>query len=279
MRPGVPGTASGPGRPRAACGARGGRARRPTARGLLALPAARSRHRSGAKAWLDGRSPSRALRTVRPSAAGHRPVGHAEARSCRGGSTRTRPSTLAMDPLGVDPRCIQPLGGGRVLIVNRRLASDDATAFIAVVRRDGTEEWSYRPSDDPQLGKPFCAERIVRDGRDVHAHRRPRRGARLRRRRRQARRVAVRGRRRPRSWCRPPLGPVLGDVHRRRHRAHRRQPRRQSCDRGTLGRLRGRGRAAWLHRGQHRVAVRHARRRGDRGRPADEAALSAAAAR
>ena len=75
------------------------------------------------------------------------------------------PTYAGVDPLGVDPRCIQPLGGGRALIVNRRLASDDATAFIAVVRRDGTEEWSYRPSDDPQLGKPFCAERFVRDGR------------------------------------------------------------------------------------------------------------------
>lgn len=69
-----------------------------------------------------------------------------------------------LDPRAVDPRCIRPLGGGRMLIVNRLLGTDDLSGFIAVVRRDGTEEWSYRRSDDPQLGKPFCAERVVRGG-------------------------------------------------------------------------------------------------------------------
>lgn len=77
------------------------------------------------------------------------------------------PIYRGMDPLAVDPRCIRPLGGGKLLLVNRRLGVGDASAFIAVVDEDGNEEWSYRVSDDPQLGKPFCADRFVRDGREL----------------------------------------------------------------------------------------------------------------
>ena len=69
-----------------------------------------------------------------------------------------------VDPRGIDPRCIRQLGGGKLLVVNRRYLTDDSTAFIAVIDRGGNEEWSYRPSDDPDLRKPFCAERFVREG-------------------------------------------------------------------------------------------------------------------
>ena len=38
--------------------------------------------------------------------------------------------------------------------------------MVAVVNRSGKATWSYGSSDDPDLLRPFCAERIVRNGRD-----------------------------------------------------------------------------------------------------------------
>jgi hypothetical protein len=73
------------------------------------------------------------------------------------------PIYAGFDPDAIDPRCIQPLDGGRRLIVSGGDKKDDSGPFIAVVRQDGKLEWSYEQSDDPQLKRPFCAQRFVRD--------------------------------------------------------------------------------------------------------------------
>ena len=184
----------------------------------------------------------------------------------------------------IDPRCIRPLAGGSVLVVNaglegrrhrcvhrRRRSERHGDVVVQVLRRPGPPAGLSAPSAS-------CATAAsTRSSPTVTRHASsPSTNATKRH------RVAVWGRRRSRSRRRPALGPLLGDLCRRgRHRAHRRQQRqahrvievRWDDYRG------GRAADAWLHRGEYRLAVRGGGRVRERGRSADEAALSSTAAR
>lgn len=60
-----------------------------------------------------------------------------------------------------DPRSVQVLPDGHLLIADR------AAATVTEVTPDGTPVWAYTTADDPQLERPFSAERITVDGEEL----------------------------------------------------------------------------------------------------------------
>ena len=145
-----------------------------------------------------------------------------------------------------DARSVEALDNGNLLF------SDRSLPIVAEVTRAGEPVWTYSVGDDPDLQRPFSAQRFTRGGQAPDAHVGPRREARLGGRRGQTRGVAVRRDRREGAGRQPPARPVLRAVLRagRRHRRHRRHARSEPGDRGALRRLRRRRSGQRLHRGR-----------------------------
>jgi hypothetical protein len=60
-----------------------------------------------------------------------------------------------------DPRSVQVMPNGHLLIADR------AADMVAEVTTDGTAVWAYTAADDPQLQRPFSAQRFTVDGQEL----------------------------------------------------------------------------------------------------------------
>ena len=60
-----------------------------------------------------------------------------------------------------DPRSVQALAGGRLLFADR------AASMVVEVSADGAALWTYTKADDPDLQRPFSAQRITVGGREL----------------------------------------------------------------------------------------------------------------
>jgi len=59
-----------------------------------------------------------------------------------------------------DPRSIEVLAGGNLLFTDR-------APLVAEVTRAGEKAWTYTTADDPDLQRPFSAQRFTRDGQEL----------------------------------------------------------------------------------------------------------------